>query len=140
MTADNSSDQVPPMLRRFGDVIQAIAVLAIVGLAVAVVDMRVSVAQMQTQLRSLREIVDIQMANNDLSMKAQAAIIERVTAGGFDANAGRALTARVEKTEDKLELLGRELAVAVARIDSQLREIEKDLSRTEIGKMNGDKR
>jgi len=106
MTRDADS---APLMRRLGDVIQAIAVLAIVGLAVAVIDLRVTIVQNQSKITAQDQMYTQQLIslkeNLELQMKVLESIVQRVTAGGFDAARGRAL-------EDALESLTK-------RIDSQ---------------------
>jgi hypothetical protein len=85
----------PPLMRRVGDVIQAIAVLAIVGLAVAVIDLRVTLVQNQSKINSQKDMYAQQLLslreNLELQMKVLESIVQRVTAGGFDASRGRIL-------------------------------------------------
>ena len=84
-----------PLMRRLGDVIQAIAVLAIVGLAVAVIDLRVTIVQNQSKINAQDQMYTQQLValkeNLELQMKVLESIVQRVTAGGFDATRGRAL-------------------------------------------------
>lgn len=98
-----------PLMRRLGDVIQAIAVLAIVGLAVAVIDLRVTIVQNQSKINNQDQMYTQQLIslkeNLELQMKVLESIVQRVTAGGFDAVRGRAL-------EDALKSLTK-------RIDAQ---------------------
>lgn len=141
-------DREGPFLRRLGDVIQGLAVLAIVALAGAVINMGFALTKLQTQFDGFQEVSNVQTENMKLTMSTQAAIIERVTSGGFNAaqgeelakrieRQGRELSDRVGRNDDRLERLGRELAVAVARLDGQIKQLEKDISRTEVGKMKG---
>ena len=85
----------PPLMRRVGDVIQAIAVLAIVGLAVAVIDLRVTIVQNQGKINSQEHMYQQQLLslkeNLELQMKVLESLVQRVTTGGFDASEGRVL-------------------------------------------------
>jgi len=89
-----------PLMRRLGDVIQAVAVLAIVGLAVAVIDLRVTIVQNQSKINTQDQMYTQQLVslkeNLELQMKVLESIVERVTAGGFDAARGRALEKAIE--------------------------------------------
>ena len=96
-----------PLMRRLGDVIQAIAVLAIVGLAVAVVDLRVTIVQNQSKITAQDQMYTQQLIslkeNLELQMKVLESIVQRVTAGGFDAVRGRALEETLESLTKRIE-------------------------------------
>lgn len=96
-----------PLMRRLGDVIQAIAVLAIVGLAVAVIDLRVTIVQNQSKINAQDQMYTHQLVslkeNLELQMKVLESIVERVTAGGFDAARGRALEEAIEALTKRVD-------------------------------------
>ncbi len=96
-----------PLMRRLGDVIQAVAVLAIVGLAVAVIDLRVTIVQNQSKINAQDHMYTQQFValkeNLELQMKVLESIVERVTAGGFDAARGRALEKAVESLTKRVD-------------------------------------
>jgi hypothetical protein len=94
-------------MRRLGDVIQAVAVLAIVGLAVAVIDLRVTIVQNQSKINAQDQMYTQQLVslkeNLELQMKVLESIVQRVTAGGFDANRGRALEEAIESLTKRVD-------------------------------------
>lgn len=96
-----------PLMRRLGDVIQAIAVLAIVGLAVAVIDLRVTIVQNQSKINAQDQMYTQQMIslkeNLELQMKVLESIVQRVTAGGFTAARGRALEEALESLTKRID-------------------------------------
>ena len=96
-----------PLMRRLGDVIQAVAVLAIVGLAVAVIDLRVTIVQNQSKINAQDQMYTQQLVslkeNLELQMKVLESIVERVTAGGFDASRGRALEKAIESLSKRVD-------------------------------------
>lgn len=96
-----------PLMRRLGDVIQAIAVLAIVGLAVAVIDLRVTIVQNQSKINAQDQMYTQQLIalkeNLELQMKVLESIVQRVTAGGFDATRGRALEKAIESLTKRVD-------------------------------------
>lgn len=123
-----------PLMRRLGDVIQAIAVLAIVGLAVAVIDLRVTIVQNQSKINAQDQMYTQQLValkeNLELQMKVLESIVQRVTAGGFDATRGRALeqaldslTKRVNAQDVTIsqtyQMLFEQLSINSKRIDSK---------------------
>jgi len=96
-----------PLMRRLGDVIQAIAVLAIVGLAVAVIDLRVTIVQNQSKINTQDQIYTQQLTalkeNIELQMKVLESIVQRVTAGGFGAARGRILEEALESLTKRVD-------------------------------------
>ncbi len=96
-----------PLMRRLGDVIQAIAVLAIVGLAVAVIDLRVTIVQNQSKINAQDQMYAHQFValkeNLELQMKVLESIVQRVTDGGFDATRGRALEEAIESLTKRID-------------------------------------
>lgn len=104
MTRESES---APLMRRLGDVIQAIAVLAIVGLAVAVIDLRVTIVQNQSKISAQDQMYSQQLIslkeNLELQMKVLESLVERVTAGGFDAGRGRALEEGLESLTKRVD-------------------------------------
>lgn len=96
-----------PLMRRLGDVIQAVAVLAIVGLAVAVIDLRVTIVQNQSKINAQDQMYTQQLVslkeNLELQMKVLESIVQRVTAGGFDAGRGRALEEAIESLTKRVD-------------------------------------
>jgi len=110
-------DQAPtPFLRRLGDIIQGLAVIAIAGLVVVIIDLRVTIVQNQEMIgaqdklysqhfKSLKE-------NIELQMKLLESIVHRVTASNFTASQGAALQEHVkilylkaDKTESEIKKL-----------------------------------
>jgi len=104
MTRESES---APLMRRLGDVIQAIAVLAIVGLAVAVIDLRVTIVQNQSKISAQDQMYSQQLIslkeNLELQMKVLESLVERVTAGGFDVGRGRALEEALESLTKRVD-------------------------------------
>ena len=96
-----------PLMRRLGDVIQAIAVLAIVGLAVAVIDLRVTIVQNQSKINAQDQMYTQQLIslkeNLELQMKVLESIVKRVTEGGFTAARGRALEEALESLTKRID-------------------------------------
>lgn len=99
-----------PMLRRLGDIIQGLAVIAIAGLVVVVIDLRITIVKNQDMInsqdklhsnnfKSLRE-------NIELQIKMLEAVVQKSTISGFNSNNTaqtneniRALTNRIENNE-----------------------------------------
>lgn len=127
------------LLRRVGDIIGGLILAAIIGLTTSNLALWVSITALQTQFKGFQEISAIQVENMELTMKAQAAIVERITTGGFNATQGKELTGRVDRNDDRLHKLGHDLAVGLERMDARLRNIEKELDRNTIGQMKGQK-
>jgi energy-converting hydrogenase Eha subunit H len=102
------TDQAPaPILRRLGDIIQGLAVIAIAGLVVVVIDLRITMVQNQDMInaqdklysqnfKSLRE-------NIELQIKILESIVKRVTNNGFSVNQGLALQEHVKILYEKIE-------------------------------------
>jgi transcriptional regulator len=113
MTTDQDST---PILRRLGDIIQGLAVIAIAGLVVVIIDLRITIVQNQDMIgaqdklysqnfKSLKE-------NIELQMKLLESIVNRVTASNFSVSQGIALQehvkilyAKTEKTELEIKHL-----------------------------------
>jgi hypothetical protein len=113
MTTDQAST---PILRRLGDIIQGLAVIAIAGLVVVIIDLRITIVQNQDMIgaqdklysqnfKSLKE-------NIELQMKLLESIVNRVTASNFSVSQGVALQehvkilyAKTEKTELEIKQL-----------------------------------
>jgi len=113
MTTDQAST---PILRRLGDIIQGLAVIAIAGLVVVIIDLRITIVQNQDMIgaqdklysqnfKSLKE-------NIELQMKLLESIVNRVTASNFSVSQGIALQehvkilyAKMEKTESEMKQL-----------------------------------
>jgi transcriptional regulator len=113
MTTDQAST---PILRRLGDIIQGLAVIAIAGLVVVIIDLRITIVQNQDMIgaqdklysqnfKSLKE-------NIELQMKLLESIVNRVTASNFSVSQGIALQehvkilyAKTEKTELEIKHL-----------------------------------
>ena len=113
MTTDQAST---PILRRLGDIIQGLAVIAIAGLVVVIIDLRITIVQNQDMIgaqdklysqnfKSLKE-------NIELQMKLLESIVNRVTASNFSVSQGIALQehvkilyAKTEKTELEIKQL-----------------------------------
>jgi hypothetical protein len=113
MTTDQDST---PILRRLGDIIQGLAVIAIAGLVVVIIDLRITIVQNQDMIgaqdklysqnfKSLKE-------NIELQMKLLESIVNRVTASNFSVSQGIALQehvkilyAKTEKTELEIKQL-----------------------------------
>jgi transcriptional regulator len=113
MTTDQAST---PILRRLGDIIQGLAVIAIAGLVVVIIDLRITIVQNQDMIgaqdklysqnfKSLKE-------NIELQMKLLESIVNRVTASNFSVSQGVALQehvkilyAKTEKTELEIKHL-----------------------------------
>jgi hypothetical protein len=96
-----------PMLRRLGDIIQGLAVIAIAGLVVVVIDLRITIVQNQDMInaqdklhshnfKALRE-------NIELQMKIFESIVQRASTSGFDSNRGIALQENVRIISQKIE-------------------------------------
>lgn len=96
-----------PLMRRLGDVIQAVAVLAIVGLAVAVIDLRVTIVQNQSKINAQDQMYTQQLIalkeNLELQMKVLESIVQRVTAGGFDAARGRIVEEGLDSLKKRVD-------------------------------------
>lgn len=104
MTTDQAST---PILRRLGDIIQGLAVIAIAGLVVVIIDLRITIVQNQDMIgaqdklysqnfKSLKE-------NIELQMKLLESIVNRVTASNFSVSQGIALQEHVKILYDKME-------------------------------------
>lgn len=105
-----------PILRRLGDIIQGLAVIAIAGLVVVIIDLRITIVQNQDMIdaqdklysqnfKSLKE-------NIELQMKVLESIVNRVTASNFSVSQGIALQehvkilySKMEKTESEIKNL-----------------------------------
>lgn len=110
-------DQAPtPILRRLGDIIQGLAVMAIAGLVIVIIDLRITIVQNQDTIgaqdklhsqnfKSLRE-------NIELQIKLLESIVHRVTASNFSTSQGAALQehikvlySRLDKAESEIKKL-----------------------------------
>ena len=96
-----------PMLRRLGDIIQGLAVIAIAGLVVVVIDLRITIVQNQDMInaqdklnthnfKALRE-------NIELQIKILESIVQKAAIGGFNSNQGIALQESVKMISQKIE-------------------------------------
>jgi hypothetical protein len=104
MTAHNNQ---APILRRLGDIIQGLAVIAIAGLVVVIIDLRITIVQNQDMIgaqdklyaqnfKSLKE-------NIDLQMKILESIVNRAAASNFSVSQGVALQEHVKILYSKIE-------------------------------------
>lgn len=125
------ADQTQPdgvLMRRLGDIIQAIAVLAIVGMAVAVTDLRLRVGELDSRLRARETIATQQLTSLkeafDSQINVLQIIVDKVMLGGFGAVEGKELGWRVKRLEE----LSKENQAAITTL-------RKDLGDTQIGKM-----
>jgi hypothetical protein len=129
------------LVRRLGDMIQAVAVLAIVGLAVAVVDLRVTIVQNQEKIGSQDRMYTQQLIalkeNLELQMKVLVTVVDRVTNNGFDREAGAVLTTRITRLEDSVIDFQVKSAEQFAEMKESLSSMQRDLDETSVGKMQG---
>jgi GTP-binding protein EngB required for normal cell division len=121
--------------------IQAVAVLAIVGLAVAVVDLRVTIVQNQEKIGSQDRMYTQQLIalkeNLELQMKVLVTVVDRVTNNGFDREAGAVLTTRITRLEDSVIDFQVKSAEQFAEMKESLSSMQRDLDETSVGKMQG---
>ncbi len=103
-----STDQVSaPVIRRLGDVIQGLAVIAIAGLVVVVIDLRITIVQNQDMINSQdklhsQNVISLR-ENIKLQMKVLEAVVHRVNNNGFSVSQGLALQERVKLLHNKIE-------------------------------------
>ena len=99
-----------PMLRRLGDIIQGLAVIAIAGLVVVVIDLRITIVKNQDMINSQDKLhsnnFNSLRENIELQIKMLEAVVQKAAASGFNENKGAALqegvrimTQRIEKNE-----------------------------------------
>ena len=103
-----TTDQTPaPILRRLGDIIQGLAVIAIAGLVVVIIDLRVTIVQNQdmiaTQDKLHSQHFKALKENIELQMKVLEAIVHRVTASNFSVSQGIALQEHVKILYSKID-------------------------------------
>jgi hypothetical protein len=103
-----TTNQTPaPILRRLGDVIQGLAVIAIAGLVVVIMDLRITIVHNQDMIagqdklhlqnfKALRE-------NIALQMNVLESVVQRATINGFNASHGIALQENVKMLRAKME-------------------------------------
>ena len=104
MTTNQTS---APILRRLGDVIQGLAVIAIAGLVVVIIDLRVTIVQNQDMivgqdklhLQSFKSLKE----NIELQMKILESVVQGAAVNGFSANQGISLQEKVKILYAKIE-------------------------------------
>jgi hypothetical protein len=104
MTTNQTS---APILRRLGDVIQGLAVIAIAGLVVVIIDLRVTIVQNQDMivgqdklhLQSFKSLKE----NIELQMKILESVVQGAAVNGFSASQGISLQEKVKILYAKIE-------------------------------------
>ena len=103
-----TTNQTPaPILRRLGDVIQGLAVIAIAGLVVVIIDLRITIVQNQDMIVG-QDKLHIQSfkalkENIELQMRLLESVVQRSTISGFNASQGAALQENVKVLYEKSE-------------------------------------
>ena len=106
----------PPILRRLGDIIQGLAVIAIAGLVVVIIDLRITIVKNQDMINAQDKLYSQNFKslkeNIELQMKLLESIVNRVIASNFSVTQGIALQenvkllySKMEKTESEIKKL-----------------------------------
>jgi energy-converting hydrogenase Eha subunit H len=97
----------PPILRRLGDIIQGLAVIAIAGLVVVIIDLRITIVKNQDMINAQDKLYSQNFKslkeNIELQMKLLESIINRVIASNFSVTQGIALQENVKLLYSKME-------------------------------------
>ena len=101
-------EQAPaPILRRLGDIIQGLAVIAIAGLVVVVIDLRITIVQNQDMIGAQDKLYSQHFKalkeNIELQMKILESIVQRATNSNFSVSQGIALQEHVKIIYTKIE-------------------------------------
>jgi energy-converting hydrogenase Eha subunit H len=97
----------PPILRRLGDIIQGLAVIAIAGLVVVIIDLRITIVKNQDMINAQDKLYSQNFKslkeNIELQMKLLESIVNRVIASNFSVTQGIALQENVKLLYSKME-------------------------------------